>query len=163
MKWWPEVGLLGQPRSARLTVCCVTFVHETKVVSLVRTKVAPSGTGDLALTDTKQEHQERIIYPRLLAPVYWRPVGLPLFRRKRKPIGKSMGGARVYTDEELSEGTRLELEVFLPDGTSATCKVQVASVDKLPESGPARFDVAVEFTALRPNDRERISAVLVQK
>jgi hypothetical protein len=117
--------------------------------------------GDLALTDTKQEHQERILYPRLQAPVYWRPVGLPLFRRKGRPIGKTLGGARVYTDEELTEGTRLELEVFLPDGTSVTCKVQVASVDKLPDGGPARFDVEVEFIAILPHDRERISCVLV--
>jgi hypothetical protein len=88
---------------------------------------------------------------------------LPLFRRKRKPSGKTLGGARVYTDEELKEGTRLELEVFLPDGASVTCKVQVASVDELLEGGPARFDVEVEFIAIRPYDRERISTVLVQK
>jgi hypothetical protein len=88
-------------------------------------------------------------------------VGLPLFRRKRRPSGKALGGARIYTDEELTEGTRLELEVFLPDDTSVSCKVQVVSVDKLPESAPARFDAEVEFIAIRPHDRERIAGVLV--
>jgi hypothetical protein len=53
--------------------------------------------------------------------------------------------------------------VFLPDGTSVSCKVQVVSVEKLPEGAPAPLDVEVEFIALRPDDRERISGVLVQK
>jgi len=111
------------------------------------------------LTDTKQE---RLPYPRLQAPVYWRPVGLPIFRGNRRPRGKDLGGARIYTDEELTEGARLALEVFLPDDTSVSCKVQVISVDKLPERAPARFDVEVEFIAIRPHDRERIACVLVK-
>ncbi len=146
----------------RPKACCVTFDHETSPVCS-HEGCTFCRMGDLALTDTKQEHRERIIYPRLQAPVYWRPVGLPLFRRKRRPIAGTLGGARVYTDEELRERTRLEIEVFLPDGTSVICNVQVASGDKLPEGGPARFDMEVEFIAIRPHDRERISGVLVQK
>lgn len=104
---------------------------------------------------------EQILYPRLQAPVYWRPAGgLSLFRPKRKSIGPALGGARVYTDDVLTGGTRLELEVFLPDGTSVVCKVEVVSVDGLPEGAVARFDVAVELIAIRPQDRERISSVL---
>jgi hypothetical protein len=53
--------------------------------------------------------------------------------------------------------------VFLPDGTSVVCKAQVVSVDKLSEGAPAQFDVEVEFIAIRPHDRERLSCVLVQK
>ncbi len=106
---------------------------------------------------------EQILYPRLQAPVYWRPAGgLPLFRPKRKSIGRAVGGARVYADDELREGTRLEIEVFLPDGTSVVCKVEVLSVDALAEGAPALFDVEVEFIAIRPGDRERISCVLVE-
>ena len=106
---------------------------------------------------------EQILYPRLQAPVYWRPAGgLPLFRPKRKSIGRAVGGARVYADDELREGTRLEIEVFLPDGTSVVCKVEVVLVDELPEGAVARFDVAVEFIAIRLHDRERISSVLDQ-
>jgi hypothetical protein len=95
--------------------------------------------------------------------VYWRPAGLPLFRRKRAPIGAGLGGARVYTDEELREGTRLEIEVFLPEGRSVVCQVEVVWVDKLPDGAAARFDVGIAFIAIRPDDRERISSVLDQK
>jgi hypothetical protein len=110
----------------------------------------------------KREHRERLFAPRLQAPVYWRPVGLPLFRSRRRRSRRALGGARVYTDEELKEGTRLELEVFLHDGTSVGCKVQVVSVDKLAEGAPALFDVEIEFVAIRPGDRERITSVLVE-
>jgi hypothetical protein len=94
--------------------------------------------------------------------VYWRPVGLPLFRSRRRRGGKALGRARTYTDEELKEGTRLALEVFLPDETSVTCKVQVVSVEKLAEGAPALFDMEIEFIALRPGDRERLAPVLVE-
>jgi hypothetical protein len=36
----------------------------------------------------------------------------------------------------------------------------VAWVDPLTHGAPARFDVGLEFTALRPGDRERLSSVI---
>jgi type IV pilus assembly protein PilZ len=99
-------------------------------------------------------------YPRLNAPVYWRPSGLPLFWRKRNPVEDDLGGVSVYLDEELKESSRLKIEIFLPDGTSVVCKVVVAWVDRLPEGAPARFDAGLGFTALEPSDRERLSQVL---
>jgi PilZ domain len=66
----------------------------------------------------------------------------------------------VFTDDRPAEDVPLRLEVFLADGTSVTCRAVVAWIDPLPEGAAARFEVGLEFTALRPGDRERLSAVV---
>jgi hypothetical protein len=38
----------------------------------------------------------------------------------------------------------------------------VISSERLAEGAPALFDVEIEFIALRPGDRERISIILVE-
>jgi uncharacterized protein (TIGR02266 family) len=115
----------------------------------------------LAKTTPALERRKRADYPRLEAPVYWRPLGLRFFRRKEKSIG-DLGGVRVYVNEKLKEGARLEIEVFLPDATSVVCKVEVAWVESLPERAPARFEAGLRFTTLAAGDRKRLSAVLEQ-
>ena len=110
---------------------------------------------------TNSKFSGRTAYPRLLAPVYFTPSALPRWlQRKRSPDGDSLGGVRVFTDERPAEDVPLRLEVFLVDGTTVTCRVRVAWVEPLPDGAPARFDVGLEFTALRPGDRERLSAVI---
>jgi len=115
----------------------------------------------LAKATPALERPKRTHYPRLRAPVYWRPLGLSFFRRKKKSI-EDLGGVLVYLDDKLEEGDRLEIEVFLADGTSVVCKVEVAWVDTLPERAPARFDVCLKFTAITSGDRQRLSSVLGQ-
>lgn len=114
----------------------------------------------LAKTTRALERPQRPHYPRLRAPVYWRAHGLPFFRRKKST--EDLGGVVVHVDEKLKEGTRLKIEIFLPDGTSVVCKVEVAWIDSLPESAPARFDAGLKFTAITPGDRQRLASVLEQ-
>jgi uncharacterized protein (TIGR02266 family) len=114
----------------------------------------------LALTTPALERPKRTYYPRLRAPVYWTALGLPFIRRRMSV--QDLGGVRVYLDEKLKDGARLEIEVFLPDGTSLVCRVEVAWVDGLPEGAVARFEAGLKFTAIAPLDRERISSVLEQ-
>jgi hypothetical protein len=102
-------------------------------------------------------------FPRLKAPVYFTKVGLRFFRRRRKAPDDAMGGVRVYTDEDPKEGARLRVEIFLPDGSSVTCTVQVVWVESLPEGALARYDVGLGFVAIYPQDRELLSAVLQQE
>jgi hypothetical protein len=67
----------------------------------------------------------------------------------------------VFTDDEPPErGVPLRLEIFLRDGTSVVCRVEVAWVETLAGGAPARYEVGLDFTALRPNDRERLSGAL---
>jgi hypothetical protein len=113
----------------------------------------------LERTTSPLQRPQRPYYPRLLTPVYWTAVvGVPFIRRKM-PV-EDLGGVRVFLDEKLKEGARLEIEVFLPDLTTVVCRVEVAWVDRLPEGSPAAFEVGLKFTAITPSDRQRISFVL---
>jgi PilZ domain-containing protein len=103
---------------------------------------------------------DRAAYPRLLAPSYFSPAGLPLFRRHRQPSDSGLGGISVHTDEELTPGSRLKVEVFLADATTVVCEVSVAWVERLPEGAPARYDVGLMFTTIDPRHRDRLCSAL---
>jgi len=104
---------------------------------------------------------DRRQYPRVNAPVFCRPVGKPLFGRRRA-ADVSLGGMRLYADEAPSTGDRLELELFLPDQSELTCRVEVVWVEGLPEGAPARFDVGVKFVEISAADARRLDTVLRQ-
>jgi len=105
---------------------------------------------------------DRRQFPRVNAPVFCRPVGKPIFGRRRA-ADVSVGGMRLYADEPPATGDRLELELFLPDEAELTCAVEVVWVDELPEGSPARFDIGVKFVNVREEDRARIAAVLQEE
>jgi hypothetical protein len=102
---------------------------------------------------------DRRKFRRVNAPVFCRPIGQPLFGR-RKAVDVSLGGLRVYADDPPMAGERLELELFLPDQSELLCTVEVVWVDELPEGSPARYDVGVKFVSLDAADRERLGTVL---
>jgi len=102
---------------------------------------------------------DRRKFQRVNAPVFCRPVGYPLFGRRRA-LDVSLGGLRIYADDPPETGDRLELELYLPDQTELTCIVEVVWIDDLPEGSPARHDVGVKFVTIHPDDRERLQTVL---
>ena len=95
------------------------------------------------------------------APVTCRAAGLhsrqatPL-----QPIDISLGGLRIFASEEVPRGAHLDLELFLNEGGSVTCSVEVVWIDRLPPSAPARFDVGLRFLTITPRDRQRLGQVL---
>jgi len=101
-------------------------------------------------------------YPRLQAPVYFTKLSSGLFRSRRWKSDPALGGVRVYTDDEPKQGSQLEIEIFVPDGTTVICRVGVARVELLPQGSPATYDVGLCFIAIHPHDRERLSGVLKQ-
>ena len=103
--------------------------------------------------------EDRREYPRLDAPVFCRPAGRLLFRR-RKAVDVSLGGLRLYADDAPAIGDRLELELFLPDESEMLCTVEVVWIEELPQGSPARFDVGAKFVALEGADRARLELVL---
>ena len=49
-------------------------------------------------------------YPRVAAPVFYRPAGPTLLHHRRSTVDVGLGGMRVYSDEEMAVGARLELD-----------------------------------------------------
>lgn len=100
-------------------------------------------------------------FKRIAAPVYCRPAGLrALFEAGRAVNDISLGGIRLYSDESFKLGSRLELEVFLPDQSSVTLTAKAVWIDSLPKDAPAAFDVGFEFLNISQRDQSRLSAFI---
>jgi hypothetical protein len=70
---------------------------------------------------------------------------------------------RIYSDDALEQGERLELDLFLPDDTTLSAKGEVMWVNELAEGSPARFDIGVRFEQMDEHDRSRLAEVLEQE
>ena len=102
---------------------------------------------------------ERRRYPRLQAEVLCRPAGISLMHHPRNTLDISLGGMRVYSDEEFGVGTRLDLDVLLPDGSVVRCWAEVAWTAAL-DGVQARWDVGLKFTDMHPTDIQRLASML---
>jgi hypothetical protein len=101
---------------------------------------------------------DRRHYPRLRAEMLWRSAGL---RAPQRPVADvSLGGARVYSDELVHVGARLELQLLLPQGVPIDLFARVVRVHILPPSGPAFCDVALEFLAMSDEARTLLGRAL---
>jgi Tfp pilus assembly protein PilZ len=96
---------------------------------------------------------DRRRFPRLNVPVFYRPARL--FGPRQAAQDVSRGGIRVYTDDSLELGTRLEIELFLGEGESLTIDVRVAWVRVL-SGQETRFEAGLEFLAM---DEDRVVAL----
>jgi PilZ domain-containing protein len=104
---------------------------------------------------------DRRRFPRVQADVFCRPAGLALFHERRNTHDVSLGGMRVYADEDFKVGSRLELDVFLPGESSVRCWAEVVWRVELGDGGPSRFDVGLKFIDMASADRRRLAALLV--
>jgi c-di-GMP-binding flagellar brake protein YcgR len=95
---------------------------------------------------------ERRRFPRVKVPIYYRSARL---LGPRKPAhDMSVGGIRIYTDDELSVGRRLEIELFLPDGGSLNIDVRVAWVKALDRNDFSQYEAGLEFLAITPEQAQ---------
>jgi PilZ domain-containing protein len=101
---------------------------------------------------------ERRKFPRLNAPLYFRPARRRLPRRQVVDVG--LGGMRVYSDEPLNLGARFEIELFLPDRTSVDCLTEVVWVKPIEGGNPAPFDIGLQFLDVPPDALEQLRALL---
>ncbi len=104
------------------------------------------------------EQPNRRGYPRVKAPMYWRPTSV--LTPKHDLVNVGLGGARIYSDEALKIGERLEIELFLPEPPSISCLVEVAWITDLGKEAPARFDVGLKFLEVPPDALRRLAHVL---
>jgi len=98
-------------------------------------------------------------FPRVMAPVFFRSP--KLFSRKRRVSDISPAGVRIFSDEHLQVDTRLEIELFLPDGFSLQALVRIVWINPLPPGSDANYDVGLEFIDLSPSvAMEKLKSVL---
>lgn len=109
---------------------------------------------------TRQAQIDRRCFPRLHAPLYSRPARLQ-FGAKRQVLDVSTSGARIYSDEFHAEDSRLELELFLPDGDTLECTARVVWTAKLPPGAVARYEVGLAFLDAPSAMWTRLQPVLV--
>lgn len=105
-------------------------------------------------------NQNRRQYPRVNAPIYYRPAR---FTSSRIPlVNVGLGGIRVYSDRSFKVCERLEIELFLPDRTSMTCTVKVVWLNQLDDKSTAKYDVGLRFLEVESNDLRRLAGILTQ-
>lgn len=71
--------------------------------------------------------------------------------RQREPVDISLGGVRIFSDEEMKLGSLLKMEFFLPDVRPVTYTAEVVWIERLPPGSEARFDVGLKFIQLEPD------------
>jgi hypothetical protein len=80
---------------------------------------------------------------------------------KKQVVDVSLGGARIYSDDPQEVNSRLDLELFLPDGSSVECTARVVWAITLPKDAVARFEVGLSFIDVPEPILERLKTVLV--
>jgi hypothetical protein len=80
--------------------------------------------------------------------------------RQREPVDISLGGLRIFSDDNLRVGELLKLEIFLPEIPPVTYTAEVVWTEQLPAGSPARFDVGLKFIQLEPDALKLLLRVL---
>ena len=97
-------------------------------------------------------------FPRVKAPVLYRAVSTAGSKHEISDI--SLGGIRIFSNERIRKGKRLEMELFLPKGYSLTVTAKVVWVRPLPKGSASPFDMGLEFISLPPNAMTELKTVL---
>lgn len=97
-------------------------------------------------------------FPRVMAPVLYRSVTTSGSKHEISNI--SLGGVRIFSNERIRKGKRLEIELFLPKGHSLTVTAQVVWVKPLPKGSASPFDMGLEFISLPRNAMKELKTVL---
>jgi PilZ domain len=88
----------------------------------------------------------------------WRSPGL--IAKLSRTVNVSMGGARVFSDDQMKVGSKLNLELMPEPETTVQVLARVAWIDELGEGAPARFDVGLEFLDVPEEMVSRLAAIL---
>ncbi len=97
-------------------------------------------------------------FPRVRAPVLYRSISTSGSKHEISDI--SLGGLRLFSNERIRKGKRLEIELFLPKGYSLTVTAKVVWVRPLPKGSSSPFDMGLEFISLPPNAMKELKTVL---
>lgn len=93
-----------------------------------------------------------------MAPVFYRILQIPAADRQITDL--SLGGIRIYSDERLDKGQRLDLRIYLPGGTSIEATAEVVWIKELPQGSGANHDVGMKFIDLSAEGLKEIRYIL---
>ena len=88
----------------------------------------------------------------------WRSPGLAV--KLSRTVNVSMGGARVFSDDRMKVGSKLNLELLPDPDTSVQVLARIAWIDELEDGAPARYDVGLEFLDVPEEMVSRLAAIL---
>jgi DNA-binding NarL/FixJ family response regulator len=88
--------------------------------------------------------------------VHYKAVDDGYFTKKREGITTdiSLTGLGIQTEEKLSKGKVLNIEVDIPGEPQMKAKMQAVRVE--PVAGLPRYDVGLHFVEMSPDERERL-------
>jgi hypothetical protein len=73
------------------------------------------------------------------------------FAQRLEPIDISLGGLRIYSDQDYRVGEFLRLDIFFPPAQHVTFAAEVMWTKTLGKGAPARFDLGLAFVELHPD------------
>jgi c-di-GMP-binding flagellar brake protein YcgR len=86
----------------------------------------------------------------------------PTLVTRLRTVDVSPGGARVYSDDRLEVGQKLELDLQVTKERLVSVLARVVWVDELPAGGPAKYDIGLEFLDVPEQLRNRLSQWLTR-
>lgn len=153
---WQLEALLGQPilGEMALSPAQTPLALPEKTLATFRPRAPTPEPHPKPVRGDTPMHQDRRHFPRLEAHVLWRA---PRLGGPQSPVlDVSEGGLRVYSDDMVAVGSRLEMELLFPGEETLEVLARVVRVDTLPKGSPAKFDVAVEFLDVPVEAREKL-------
>lgn len=112
------------------------------------------------MTEMTETYIEKRRYPRVKAPIYYRPASS--LRDKRKVVDVSLGGMRINTHDYLEEKNLYPLEILLPNNRSIMVNTQVRWKKTLPPGSAANYDVGLEFINPSPFIKYHLNLLIKQ-
>ncbi|NIO48377.1 MAG: PilZ domain-containing protein [Candidatus Aminicenantes bacterium] len=106
----------------------------------------------------KKSKFDRRRFPRVKAPVYYRPASV--FGMSSQTSNISLAGVRIYSNKPLKKGQALEIELLLPSGNSLKALVKVVWISALPPGSDAIYDVGLEFLNIADDIIPKLQSVL---
>lgn len=74
----------------------------------------------------------------------------------------SLGGLRVYSDEAFKKGTRMEIDLFPPEGEGGfiTCLTEVVWIREIPGGDPATYDIGLQYLDIPAEARALLAKIV---
>jgi hypothetical protein len=77
-----------------------------------------------------------------------------------RTVDMSQTGARVYSDDRMKVGTKLNLELLAGPDNVVQVLARVVWLEELPKGSPAKFDVGLAFLDVPEEMASRLAAIL---